>query len=375
MRILDATPNGLGALIVTDLGGGIAADPSRAQLVTLSQEALPAAESLATEAVRQRLLVGYLVLDRGPSGMMRARYAGRNATSLLETERIRAVFTRHLLALRMTTNGLHPEVASRIARLPSPFSVERITDEGRGGSGSVSLLFAIGVSVLLYLTILMYGQNVLRGVMDEKQSRVAEMVVSAVKPDVLLTGKVLGIGAVGLTQILVWIVASLVMLRYRGVVLGILGAEARPLSLPHVSLGMAVLLLVFFILGYLLYAALFAAVGAMVSSEQEAQQAQIPVVMMLVLSILFLQPVLGAPDSDLAVTLSLLPFSAPVVMPMRMSAVSVPWWELVLSLVALVSGGYLGLYVAARIYRTGILMHGKRPRLREVLRWIGRSGA
>jgi ABC-2 type transport system permease protein len=375
IRILDATPNGLGTLLVTDLGGGIAGDPSKAQLLTLREEALPAAESLATEAVRQRQLRGYLVLDRDRSGTMRARYAGRNATSLVETERIRAVFTRHLLALRMTTNGLHPDVASRIARSPSPFSVERITDEGRGGSGSVSLLFAIGVSVLLYLTLLMYGQNVLRGVMDEKQSRVAEMVVSSVRPDVLLTGKVFGIGAVGLTQIMVWIATSLLMLKYRVAVLGLLGAAARPLALPQVTLGTAILLIVFFMLGYLLYAALFAMVGAMVSSEQEAQQAQIPVVMLLVLSILFLQPVLTAPDGSLAITLSLTPFSAPVVMPLRMSAGSVPWWEVSLSLLALASAGYLALFIASRVYRTGILLYGKRPRLREVLRWIGRSGA
>lgn len=374
IRILDATPDGLGKLLVTELGGGIAGDPSKTQLLTLREAALPAAESLATEAVQQRQLLGYLVLDRDRNGTTRARYAGRNATSLIETERIRAVFTRQLLALRMTTNGLAPDAAARIARSPSPFSVERITDEGRGGSGSVSLLFAIGVSVVLYLTILMYGQNVLRGVMDEKESRVAEMVVASVRPEVLLTGKVFGIGAVGLTQILVWIATSLLMLEYRASVLGFLGATARPLSLPQVTLGTGVLLVVFFVLGYLLYAALFAMVGAMVSSEQEAQQAQIPVVMLLVLSILFLQPVLTAPDGSVAVTLALTPFSAPVVMPLRMSAVSVPWWEVSLSLLALASASYLALFVATRVYRTGVLMYGKRPRLREVLRWIGRSG-
>lgn len=375
VRILDATSRGLGTMIASDLGGGIAADPSRVQLRVVADTALQTAEASATDAVRFRQLQGYLVLTRDTNGTIRARYAGRNATSLFETERIREVFTRHLLALRMTNNGVAPDVAASISRAASPFSVERITDEGRGGSAGVSLLFAIGVSVLLYLTILMYGQNVLRGVMDEKQNRVAEMVVASVRPDVLLTGKVLGIGGVGLTQILIWIGTSLLMLRYRGAVLSLLGAEARPLSLPHVTLSAAILLLVFFLLGYLLYAALFAAVGAMVSSETEAQQAQIPVVMMLVLSIMFLQPVLNAPDSGLAVTLSYLPFSAPVVMPLRMSAVSIPWYEVTLSLIALASAAYLALYVAARIYRTGILLHGKRPRLREVLEWIGRSGA
>ena len=375
IRILDASDRGLGALMASDLGGGIASDPSRVQLVTLDPGALALAESLATVAVRVRQIEGYLAIERDTNGPIRARYAGRNATSLFETERIRAVFSRHLLAVRMTRNGLAPDLAASISRSPYPFTVERITDAGRGGSGGVSLLFAIGVSVLLYLTILMYGQNVLRGVMDEKQNRVAEMVVASVKPDVLLTGKVLGIGAVGLTQILIWIGTSLLMVKYRPAVLALLGAESRPLSLPPVTLGAGVLLIVFFVLGYLLYAALFAAVGAMVSSEQEAQQALIPVVTLLILSVMFLQPVLASPDSPLSVTLSYLPFSAPVVMPLRMSAVSIPWYEVVLSLIALTSAAYLALYVAARIYRTGILMHGKRPRLREVLRWIRQSGA
>jgi ABC-2 type transport system permease protein len=97
--------------------------------------------------------------------------------------------------------------------------------------------------------------------------------------------------------------------------------------------------------------------------------------MLLILSVMFLQPVLASPDSPLSVTLSYLPFSAPVVMPLRMSAVSIPWYEVTLSLIALSSAAYLALYVAARIYRTGILLHGKRPRLREVLRWIRQSGA
>ena len=375
MRVVDATPGNLGARLVTDLSGGIAADPSRVQLVVVAPHDLQAAESLATYAVQSRQLLGYLVLERDEHGITRARYAGRNATSFFETERIRGVFQRHLLALRITNAGLDASEADQIARSPSPFRVERITDEGRGGSAGVSVLFAVSISVLLYVTILMYGQNVLRGVMDEKQNRVAEMVVASVRPDVLLTGKVLGIGAVGLTQILVWVATSLLMVKYRTAVLTMLGAPVLPLSLPQVTAGTAVLLIVFFLLGYALYAALFGAVGAMVSSETEAQQAQIPVVMLLVLSIMFLQPVLNAPDSTMAVTLSFLPFSAPVVMPLRMSAVSVPWYEVTMSLITLASAGYLALFVAARIYRTGILLHGKRPRVREVLRWLRRSGA
>jgi ABC-2 type transport system permease protein len=119
-----------------------------------------------------------------------------------------------------------------------------------------------------------------------------------------------------------------------------------------------------------LYAAMIAVVGAMVSSEHEAQQAQLPVVMLMVMTILFLQPVMNAPDGRLAITLAMIPFSAPIVMPLRMSAVNVPWWDVSLSLVSLGAGTYLAIFLAARIYRTGLLMYGKRATLREIARWV-----
>lgn len=374
--VIDATGLGIGKAIVDDLVGGISGNPDRGTLQVVVPESLATAEARATNAVVARQYIGYLVLTpprRGP--VPSVRYMGRNATSIFATDRLRQTATRNIVVHQITSAGVGAEAAERIARTNVPFTSERITaDGGKGGSGSVSILFAISIGVLLYVTILMYGQMVLRGVIDEKQTRVAEMVVASMRAEYLLGGKVLGIGAVGLTQISIWIATSYTMVRYRGAVLGLLGIEPRPLTLPPISFEMAALLVIYFLLGYTLYAALFAAVGAMVSSEQEAQQAQIPVIMLLVVSITFLQPVLNAPDSKLAITMAYIPFSAPVVMPLRMSAVSVPTWEVVLSLISLLSASYLAVYVAARIYRTGILMHGKRATVREILHWVTQGG-
>jgi len=146
--------------------------------------------------------------------------------------------------------------------------------------------------------------------------------------------------------------------------------DASPVQFPSTSIGQVTLLVVFFMLGYTFYAALFAAIGAMVNTEQEAQQAQLPVVMLLILSIMFLQPVLNAPDGKLANTLTWLPFSSPIVMPLRMSAVTVPAWEIAASIFALMAGCYIAVWLAARIYRTGLLMYGKRPSIGEVARWV-----
>jgi ABC-2 type transport system permease protein len=284
--------------------------------------------------------------------------------------RIEVAVTREVLAQQLRSAGVSPVEAERLKRMSFELHAERITTTGRGGSGQISILIAISIAMLLYVTIFIYGQNVLRGVMEEKQTRVAEIVVSSVRPTSLLAGKVLGVGAVGLTQMIIWLLASFAMARYRIRLLSMMGIDAAPIQFPSISFGLVLLLIVFFLLGYTFYAALFAAIGSMVNSEQEAQQAQLPIVMLLIISIMFLQPVLNAPDGKLANILTWLPFSSPIVMPLRMSAVNVAAWEVAASIFALAAGCYIAVWIAARIYRTGLLMYGKRPTLFELARWV-----
>ena len=371
IRILDATNANLGQLIAAELSGGILGDTSSTQVqIVASPSAMAEAESTATRDIRRKAIKGYLVLDEGTLEGRGSRYAGVNATALADMRRIENAVSRELIGLELSRAGISTVEVDRVKRLRAGLRSERITLTGRGGSGRVNIMFASIVGILLYMTILMYGQNVLRGVIEEKQSRVAEVVVSSVKPTTLLAGKVLGVGGVGLTQMAIWLLATIVMMRYRVPLMSAFGFPATPLPMPSVTVAQVIILLIFFLLGYTLYSALFAAVGAMVSSEQEAQQAQMPVVLMLVVSIMFLQPVLLEPDGELAMTLGLLPVSSPIMMPLRMSTVDVPPWEIGLSILALVAGCYLAVYFAATVYRTGLLMHGKRVTFREVFRWI-----
>ena len=370
IRILDATGTNLGRRVSAELNGGLFGDTSRTGVQALTESQIPAAESSATRAVIAKQIRGYLLLERSVFLGKGPRYAGANATSIADMRRLENAITHEVMAEQLRALGVSPADAERLKRASLDLRAERITSSGRAGSGQVSILIAISVAMLLYITIFIYGQNVLRGVIEEKQTRVAEIIVSSVRPTTLLAGKVLGVGAVGLTQMLIWGVASVTMAKYRVALLHQLGASATPLQLPSVSWGQATVLVVFFLLGYTFYAALFAAIGATVSSEQEAQQAQMPVVLLLVMSIMFLQPVLNNPEGALAVNLGWLPFSSPIVMPLRMSAVTISRWEIALSIFALAAGCYIAVYVAARIYRTGLLMYGKRPTLREVIRWV-----
>lgn len=370
IRILDATGTEVGRRVANELNGGAFGDTSRTQVLAIAPADLPAAETKATNDVLSTDLRGYLVLDPKTLAGRGARYAGQNATSISDMRRIEVAVTREVLAQQLRSAGVSPVEAERLKRMSFELHAERITTTGRGGSGQISILIAISIAMLLYVTIFIYGQNVLRGVMEEKQTRVAEIVVSSVRPTSLLAGKVLGVGAVGLTQIVIWLLASFAMARYRIRLLAMMGIDAAPIQFPSLSIGLVLLLLLFFLLGYTFYAALFAAIGAMVNSEQEAQQAQLPIVMLLIISIMFLQPVLNSPDGKLANVLTWLPFSSPIVMPLRMSAVNVAAWEVAASILALAAGCYIAVWIAARIYRTGLLMYGKRPTVMELARWI-----
>jgi ABC-2 type transport system permease protein len=373
VRILDATGSDLGERIGAELEHGDSVTNGTAVVERLEQRDIARAESTATRAVMARQIKGYLLLEHDVLTSGSAQYAGVNATSIADVDRIRSVAGREVLAARLREAGIAPAAADRLKSVRFALRTDRISDSGAGGSGRISLLFAVTVAILLYMTILMYGQNVLRSVVEEKQSRVSEVIVASVRPGILLAGKVLGVGAVGLTQLLIWMGASVLMVKYRVALMHRLGFEAATTPLPSISLGLAVILLVYFVLGYTLYASLFAAVGAMVSNEQDAQQAQMPVVLLLVFSVMFLQPVLNAPDSRMAVLMSWMPVSAPIVMPLRMSAVDIPAWEVAMSMIALIAACYLAVWIAARMYRTGILMYGKKATLREVGQWLRRS--
>ncbi|HKB53926.1 MAG TPA: ABC transporter permease, partial [Ramlibacter sp.] len=229
------------------------------------------------------------------------------------------------------------------------------------------------VAFVLYVTIFFYGQIVMRSVMEEKQTRVAETVVSSVRADTLLFGKILGVGAVAGAQLAISGVATFILIENRAALLARMHIAAPTFSLPHVAPAMGALLVVYFVLGYIIYASLFAAIGSMVSSEQDAQQVQMPVTLLLVVTALFIQPVSFTPEGRLAEALSFIPFSSPIIMPMRLGLIPVPAWRVGLSLAALAGGCWLSVWIAARLYRTGLLMYGKRPSPRELLRWVRAS--
>jgi ABC-2 type transport system permease protein len=228
---------------------------------------------------------------------------------------------------------------------------------------------AIAVATLLYMTLIMYGVITMRSVLEEKTSRIVEILISAVRPFQLLTGKILGVASVAFTQYMIWITSAALLGTYGAVVVNTLRPTA---DFPHIHLsaGLLVYPAIYFVLGYLLYASLFAAVGAAVSSEQDAQQFQWPIMLPLVFSFLMYIMVVREPNSHMVVLLSEIPFFSPIIMVLRIAAETPPFWQIGLSIVllGLTTAGVA--YFSARIYRVGILMYGKRPSVVELMRWV-----
>lgn len=298
------------------------------------------------------------------------------------------------LKLHNISRANFEQVRTRISLQQSLVSLDRSEDDQRIEDSRTLIAFINGF--LVYILILVYGMQVLRGVMEEKQSRIVEVIISSVKPIQLMIGKIIGIAAVGFTQFALWIVFSAVcfltvsqfllgfsdpaqireqleMMNHVSINEGLMGNNDPSAALTGLFIanwGMIIPVLIFFFLGgYLLYSAMFAAVGALVDTDSDTQQFMLPVTLPLVFSIALAQLALKNPDGDLAVFLSIFPLTSPIVFPVR-AAFSFNVAELLLSMAVLVGSIVLVAWLAGRIYRTGILMYGKRITWREVFKWM-----
>jgi len=370
--IIDATGTDLGQRVAKYLVQ-TAPDGPAPRVRTVKAEQVPTEEERATQEVIRREALGYMVLDASTVAGKEMKYAGRNATALIDVETIQRLVRQSLLNQRLEREGIDPGRVTMLTAVRLEAKTEKITDRGREGAGGLtSFFFGYGIALVLYMMIAIYGQSIMRGVLEEKTTRVAEVVVSSVKPDTLLAGKIVGSGLVAVTQVLVWLAMVFLLYLGRGPILGAFGVPmaSQAIKIPSLSPMVGVALLAFFVFGFILYAALFCAVGSMVSNQEDVQQAVMPVMLLPISSIIFMQPILLAPASTLAKTMSWMPFSAPLIMPLRMALIAIPWYEIVGSLLSVVIGCVVAIWVSARIYRVGLLMYGKRPSIRELARWI-----
>ncbi len=303
-------------------------------------------------------------------------YFGSNVSSPNDMRRLQRVLSPVVLRERLARANVEPAVALSAVR-PVTLETQRVSKGTlTGESGEASFILAYLMGFILYIALLLYGVQIMMSVVEEKSSRIIEILVSSLSPFQLLLGKVLGVGAAGLMQLAIWATTAMVLTTYRVQLAGVLGvpaAEMRDLPIPTVEPGLLIVFLLFFALGFMLYAAAYAAVGAMCSSQQETQQAQMPVTLFIGLGLVTMFALLDDPHSQLARVLAFVPPLAPFVTPVRHSLSALPLVTIVGSALATVAGILVVTWVAARIYRVGILSYGKRPALREVVRWVRTS--
>jgi ABC-2 type transport system permease protein len=374
IRVVDATTDGFGGRIVDAVRPPL---PIEAELVSVSLERVESVADSLTTLVGEKQLDGYLIVTDATVANGSVEYRGKNVSSLTDMQILESVLGREVLTARLGRAGVDREVVAA-AQIPVRLQTVSI----RGGkvteeSGTSAFVLAYAVWIILYMSILLYGVQVMGAVVEEKTSRVIEVLVSSLRPFQLLAGKILGVGAVGLFQLSIWAVSALVLFHRRDLLLEMVGARTGGMvgagTLPAVSVATLAIVLAYFLLGYFLYAAMFAAVAAMSNSEAEARQAQMPVVMLLVVPTVLMVGILQQPDGGMAVALSLIPFTAPIAMPVRWAAATVPLPEILGSVVLLGGTLLLVVWITARIYRVGILMYGKRPSPRELWRWVRAS--
>src|SRR6184192_2780644 len=359
IAIVDGTTTQLGARIAEQLGRS-------GDWAIRVPAAVGVVDSL-TAQVRAKHLDGFLIVTDAALDSGKVEYRGSNVFA--GKGALQRPVGEALTVVRLQRAGVDPRLVAR-ASIPlrlETCKISRGTTCGETAAQSFSLAYFMGI--ILYTAILLYGINVMSSVLEEKTTRIVEVLVSSLRPFQLLLGKVLGVGSVSIFQFLIWGVAGRLLLARRAPLAA--GEAADELfQMPHVTGATFAVFMAYFLGGFFLYSAMFAAVGAMSSTEQEARQAQQPVAWMLVLSFISMFAMLNDPGSTLAVTLSLIPFSSPVAMPVRWAAGNLPASELALSLAILVAGIVAVTWIAARIYRVGILMTGKRPNLKELVRWV-----
>lgn len=270
---------------------------------------------------------------------------------------------------------------------------KKITEQGAEDDFS-ELYAGIGyfLGFVIYALMFVYGGMVMRGVIEEKANRIVEIIASSAKPFEIMMGKVLGIGFVGLLQVTIWIILGAIALGVAGIVapqffdapdpetitqamqatgnMATVPMAEPGFQMPKIGFGLIIGFVFYFLAGYFIYATLFAAVGSAVDQEQDAAQLQMPITIPIIIPILFIANVMSNPDGTLAIVLSLIPFFTPILMMVRVAATDVPIWQIALSVILPILTFLGSLWVAAKIYRVGILMYGKKPSFKDLYKWL-----
>jgi ABC-2 type transport system permease protein len=333
--------------------------------VSASDQPLEQIRAQMDQRLRARDLEGYIILPPDFLSHGQAEFVNRNPGDPFSLRPLQAAINRAVREQRLIDAKVDAQTRQNLFR---PVELKNgamgVVGSERDSGGSFALVFVIGF--VMYLAILMYGQIVLGAVIEEKETRIAEILFSSIRPFTLMMGKLVGVSLVALTQLAIWALAFSAFAVYG---INLLASRGISPDIPGVRLSHYIYFSVFFLLGYFTYATIYALVGSMVTTAQEGGQLAMPIILILVVSFYLFWPVSRSPDSPFAFWVSIFPLSAPIAMMVRIVTQTPPFWQIALSLVIGFGTVLLIMWIASRIYRVGMLMYGKRASIPEAIRW------
>jgi ABC-2 type transport system permease protein len=316
----------------------------------------------------ERKLDGVLVIPpevlTNPAGKL--AYYTRSATDIVGQQQVADIARLALTRLRLAERGIEPAVIEEVMRRTPVESIQVSRSGEQRKGGELNVLIGFVFAALLLVPMIIYGVEIMRGIVQEKTDRIVEILISSMSPVQLLGGKILGLAAVGLTQVSVWMAMG-------GVVAGATGGMAAAAGLnlgPFLRWSILPYFFVFYVLGYMIYVCVYAVSGAITNSEKEAQQAATVPMLIILLPWFLLMPIIMNPDSRLATVLSMIPLFTPITMFVRVLVSEPPFWQVGASIALTIATITFLFWAAAKIFRVGILSYGKRPTIPEIWRWL-----
>jgi ABC-2 type transport system permease protein len=367
--IVDEAPAGVGAYTEALLSRERGEDENR-YTVERVEAPLESVRASLLERIREQEIDGFLHLPADVVEAGTVAYRARTISDFDVITDLRAATSEAVQATRLERAGLQAgDVAALVRRVEVQSA--RVTERGEeGGSAASTFMMAYLMMFLIYILTIQYGSNVMRSVLEEKTNRIAEVIVSSVRATDLMLGKIVGVGSVALLQVGIWVLFAALAVSQSAFLAARFGMSPDALRALRVPVPVALALVAFFLFGFFLYASVFAALGAAVTSEQEAQQLTFPVLIPMFFPLIFAVRITQDPMGSIATTLGWIPFTAPLTMPMRLAATEIPTVQVVGSLVLLALSVVAMAWLAGKVYRVGILSTGKKPSLRELGRWL-----
>ncbi len=329
--------------------------------VRLDGRALDMVRKELDARVARKELDGFVILPPNLLNGEQPEFSARNTADLFTRSKVENSINRALRSQRMIDNGIDEK---KVEKMSEAVTLNTTGAGGQQSKGESSFFMVFGLGLLIYMSVLLYGQFVLGAVIEEKETRIAEILFSSMRSFPLMMGKLIGVSLVALTQLAIWAVAFLALSAW---------LAGSSFTVPNIPPLVFFYFVVFFLMGYFIYATVYAVVGSMVTTTQEGGQVALPIVLLLVMGFYLSFNIIRSPSSPLAFWASMFPFFAPITMLVRIVTETPPLWQILLSLGIGIATAIGLIWLASRIYRVGMLMTGKKATIPEVLRWVRQS--